>query len=83
MEWNSCRYNNSLLSNPKKFSITALSGQLPFRLRLAGSLLSEASSDTACVGIASPDPSAGSNLFRQESSQKVVTMLSTGWSEIV
>lgn len=34
MESNSCRYSNSLLSNPKKFSITALSRQFPFRLML-------------------------------------------------
>lgn len=34
MNWNSCRYSSSLLSNPKKFSITALSRQFPLRLML-------------------------------------------------
>ena len=30
----SCKYSSSLLSSPKKFSITALSRQFPFRLML-------------------------------------------------
>ena len=42
MERNSCKYSSSLLSSPKKFSITALSRQLPLAAHaLANTFLPE------------------------------------------